>query len=174
MRIPAWEGQWKERVHARLLERDFSSLTIFADARPTATLQELAEELGPQGDVAPVQIEWLLRIEAEDAGRIHRFARSALVRQIHEFFPQGWNRAARPAPGPSSPEEWCRSRVYSTWSTEIGEEHDAVADRVFDALEKLAPHGWLPAGPDDPIIAHAFRDGRFPEDKGAGEKRSSS
>jgi hypothetical protein len=166
MTIPAWEGNWEKRIYDRVFERDFRDLTAFAEARPTATLMQLADELSSQDDIAPVQLERLLRDEALAAARVHRFARSALVRAIHEYFPQGWNRAIRPAPGPSSPEEWCRIRVYSTWRGGGGfrEEYDAETDKVFDALERIAPVGWLPSGPDDPIILHAFREGGFPED----------
>jgi hypothetical protein len=171
MRIPAWQGNWEKRIYGRVFQRDFASLTAFADTRPTVTLEQLARELGPEKDIAPVQVEWLLLDEARKTGRGHRFARPALVRQVHEFFPQGWNRADRPSPGPSSPDEWCRVSVYSTWRGGAGlrEEYDAETDRVFDSLERIAPVGWLPSGPDDPIIVQAFREGRFPEDSDAGK-----
>jgi hypothetical protein len=158
------QGDWRRRIIDRVFERNFKSLTVFADSLPTATLERLAQALGPEGDVVVAQLESLLREEAEESGRIHRFARSALVRQVHEHCPRGWNRADRPSPGPSSPDEWCRIRVYSTWCGRMGGELDTVADRVFDSLERIAPVGWLPSGPEDPIIIQAFREGRFPED----------
>jgi hypothetical protein len=167
MRVPAWEGNWEKRIYDRVFQRDFPSLTAFADSRPTATLKDLAEELASENDVAPGQLERLLRHEAQETRHVHRFARSALVRQMHEYFSQGWMRADKPSPGPSSPDEWCRASVYATWSGCVGEEYDAPTDRVWDSLKKIARVGWLPSGPDDPIIVQAFREGRFPEDADA-------
>jgi len=163
MRVPAWQGDWQKRIYDRVVERDFPSLTAFAESRPTATLMQLAEELGAE-DIAVVQLESLLRHEARETRRVHRFARSAIVRQIHEYFPRGWMRADRPSPGPSSPNEWCRVSVYATWRGRLGEEFDSETDKVFGLLEKTAPVGWLPSGPDDPIIVQAFKEGGFPED----------
>jgi hypothetical protein len=85
-------------------------------------------------------------------------------------------RANTPSPGPSSPNEWCRTSVYATWRGRLGEEYDAETDRVFDTLERIAPLGWLPAGPDDPIIEQAFKEGGFPGDAepgGRGERGGS-
>ncbi len=170
MRVPAWQGDWEKRINERVLQRGFHSVTAFADSRPTATLMQLADELGPRDDVAAFQLECLLRDEARQAKQVHRFARATLVRKIHEYFPQGWMRADRPSPGPSSPNEWCRASVFAEWSTGIGEEHDAATDRVWDSLKKTAPVGWLPMGPDDPIIIQAFREGQFPEDSDGGQR----
>lgn len=164
MIVPAWQGNWEKRIYDRLFQLDFASLTAFADRRPIATLERLAQELGPGSDVAPVQLEWLLRHEAREAGRVHRFARGVLVRQMHEYFPRGWMRADRPSPGPSSPNEWCRASLYATWCGRVGEEYDAPAERVWDSLQEIAAVGWLPVNPDDPIIVQAFREGQFPED----------
>jgi hypothetical protein len=154
MKVPSWEGDWKNRIYDRVFQHDFRSLTSFADARPTATLEQLAQELGPH--VAPVQLEWLLRDEAKEDGRVHRFARSALARQVHECFPQGWMRGDRV--------DWYRASVYSDWRGCVGEEYNAPTNRVWDSLKKIAHVGWLPSGPDDPIIVQVFREGRFPED----------
>jgi hypothetical protein len=59
--------------------------------------------------------------------------------------------------------------VYATWRGRLGEGYEAETDRVFDALERIAPVGWVPSGPDDPIIAQAFREGGFPEDMEPGK-----
>jgi hypothetical protein len=169
MKIPAWQGNWEKRIYDRVFQRDFPTLTALADSRPTATLKELARDLGPEKDIAPIQVEWLLRHEAEQSRMFHRFARSVLVREIHAFFPQGWNRATRPAPGPSPPDEWCRAGIWADWVIGLGESHKTAAKRVWHSLERTAAVGWLPSGPDDPIIVQAFREGGFPEDGDATE-----
>jgi len=50
-----WQGNWVARLCERVRERGYDSLTAFAEARPTASLVTLAEELGPD-DVAGVQV----------------------------------------------------------------------------------------------------------------------
>jgi hypothetical protein len=152
----AWQGDWEKRIYERVHERDFSSLAAFSESRPTASLKQLARELGPENDIAAVQLEQLLRQEARSTGRINRFARSALVREVNEFFPDGWMR------GDST--DFRRAGVWAKWIARLGEEHDAPADRVWHSLERAAPTGWLPSGPDDPIIVQVFKEGSFPED----------
>ncbi len=44
-----WQGNWAARMYARVRERGYDSLTAFVEARPTAPLVELAEDLGEDG-----------------------------------------------------------------------------------------------------------------------------
>lgn len=60
----AWKGNIRARLYERVRERGYDSLTAFAEARPTASLVELAEELG-KDDVAGVQVFGVLVDEAE-------------------------------------------------------------------------------------------------------------
>jgi hypothetical protein len=48
-----WRGNWRVRLYERVRERGYDSLTAFANARPTASLVALAEELG-EDDVVGV------------------------------------------------------------------------------------------------------------------------
>jgi hypothetical protein len=166
MRVPAWQGDWEKRVYDRVSQRDFATLSAFADSRPTASLKELARELGPEKDVAALQLERLLRQEARETGRVRRFARAALVREINEYFPQGWMRG--------DTVDFSRASVWAEWVSRLGEEHRAAAESVWDRLKRLASVGWLPMGVDDPIILEAFREGRFPEDSDASKSGETS
>ena len=85
----SWEGNWKGRLYERVRERGYESLTVFAEARPTASLVELAEELG-EGDVNAVQVFSGLVAEAERSHRVTRLVRGQLVRELSEFLPEGW------------------------------------------------------------------------------------
>src|SRR5437660_769459 len=85
----AWRGDWIARIRERVAEKGFATVTEFADARPFAPLVDLADELGVE-DVAAVQLETVLRSEAEEAGRVGEFVRKLLVRRIHEAIPDGW------------------------------------------------------------------------------------
>ncbi len=53
----SWQGNWRVRLYERVRERGYDSLTAIAEARPTASLVALAEELGPgdaiQADAGP-------------------------------------------------------------------------------------------------------------------------
>lgn len=74
----AWRGHWKVRLHERIRERGYSSLTALAEVRPTASLVELAEELG-EDDVAAVQVFSGLLAEAERSRQITRLGRGQVV-----------------------------------------------------------------------------------------------
>jgi hypothetical protein len=143
--VRAWDGDWRARLLSRLRTAGFSSATAYAEAYPTRTLVELAHQLG-DGDVAGVQIEWLMKEDAEaDPVQFVRFASSLLVREIWESMPEGWGENAQLA------------RVYGSWSAALGDPYDAHRDRVFDWLMENAPAGWRPTGPDDPLLAEAFK-----------------
>ena len=51
----SWQSNWKVRLYERVRERGYNSLTAFAEARPTASLVALADELG-EDDIAAVQV----------------------------------------------------------------------------------------------------------------------
>ncbi len=70
----SWQGTWKVRLYERVRERGYDSLTAFDEARPTASLVALAEELG-EGDVNAVQVFSGLVAEAERSHQLTRLAR---------------------------------------------------------------------------------------------------
>lgn len=75
-----WRGEWDRRLLDILGSRGFERLTDFAQSRPTATLEELAAEIGV-GDVTPIQLQWKLVEEAKAAGTQEQCARDLLVRE---------------------------------------------------------------------------------------------
>jgi hypothetical protein len=77
----AWQGNVKARLYERVRERGYDSLTAFAEARPTASLVALAEELGPD-EVAGVQVFSGLVAEAERNNQVTRLVRGQLVREL--------------------------------------------------------------------------------------------
>ncbi len=82
----AWEGNIKARLYERVRERGYDSLTAFAEARPTASLVALAEELGPD-DIAGVQVFSGLLAEAERSNQVTRLVRGQLVRELWAYSP---------------------------------------------------------------------------------------
>ncbi|WPB77314.1 NUDIX hydrolase [Archangium violaceum] len=142
----AWEGNIKVRLYERVRERGYDSLTAFAEARPTASLVVLADELGPD-DIAAVQVFSGLVAEAERSRKVTRLVRGQLVRELTETLPSGW---------PAVLDDDNRLKVavaLAHWSAYTPETHEERARKIGDALLATPPPpGWRPLGPDDELL----------------------
>ena len=142
----AWQGNVKARLYERVRERGYDSLTAFAEARPTASLVALADELGPD-DIAAVQVFSGLVAEAERSREVTRLVRGQLVRELSERLPNGW---------PAVLDDANRFKVamaLGSWFAYTPETHRERVDRVSDALLATPPPpGWRPLGPDDELL----------------------
>jgi hypothetical protein len=142
----SWEGNWRVRLYERVRERGYDSLTAFADARPTASLVALAEELGPD-DVAGVQVLSGLLAEAERREQVTRLVRGLLVRELWSCLPNGWPAVLDDA------NRFKVAKALGVWVTLTPEDHKERADRAGDALLATPPSpGWRPLGPDDELL----------------------
>lgn len=160
----AWYGDWHGRILERVRRRGFSTVTQYAGECPGVSLWALARELGPD-DVAAVQIRTVLIEEAIRNRTVPRALRDLLVRELRASLPGGW---CAPLDGVARREV---AGALASWKAELTIEDrlDCFDDEMtFEAgqrlLEAELPDGWLPAGPDDPIIV-AFVDrclGRAP------------
>lgn len=141
-----WRGNWVVRMYERVRERGYASLTAFAEARPTASLVELAEELG-KGDLAGVQVFKGLVEEAERSHQLTRLERGQFVRELSEGLPEGW---------PAVLDDENRFKVakaLSSWISFTPEAHQARARQVSTTLLATPPPpGWRPLGPDDALL----------------------
>jgi hypothetical protein len=162
----AWSGDWRARIRERLREKGFASVAAFVDARPKASLLGLATELGQATesglkDVAAVQLERMLLDEAKASGTLERRARDLLARRLHAELPEGWRREWIDTPGDVTTPFFRLGRALSPWCAGLGTylpECSDAADRVFLAMSHAAfPEGWLPSGPDDPLLVDVFR-----------------
>ncbi|PTL77515.1 NUDIX hydrolase [Vitiosangium sp. GDMCC 1.1324] len=142
----AWQGNIKTRLYERVREHGYDSLTAFAEARPTASLVELADELGPD-DLAAVQVFSGLVAEAERSGEVTRLVRGQLVRELTEALPDGW---------PAVMDDEARFAVAEAlglWSAYTPETHEERVRKAGDALLATPPpSGWRPLGPDDELL----------------------
>jgi hypothetical protein len=142
----SWAGNWKVRLYERVRERGYTSLTAFAEARPTLPLVELAEELG-EDDINAVQLFSGLVAEAERSHRLTRLVRSQFVREMSEHLPNGW---------PTVLDDANRFKVAKTmglWSSFTPETHQERIDQVMATLRTTPPPpGWRPLGPDDELL----------------------
>ncbi|MBN8467878.1 NUDIX hydrolase [Corallococcus exiguus] len=142
----SWEGNWKVRIHDRLQERGFKSLTAFAEARPTVPFVTLAEELG-KDDVAGVQVLRGLLAEAERSKNVMRFVRDVLVRHLAQTLPDGW-----PAVMDRNP-RFQVAKAIAFWSTDTPESHQERIDQARAVLRaNPPPPGWRPLGPNDELL----------------------
>ncbi|HYO55289.1 NUDIX hydrolase [Archangium sp.] len=142
----AWEGHWKVRLYERLRERGYDSLTAFAEARPTASLVALAEELG-EDDIAGVQVLSGLLAEAEQREQVTRFVRDVLVRMLSQSLPEGWPAVLDDA------NRFKVAKAIGRWFAYTPETHKERADKAGDALLATPPPpGWRPLGPDDELL----------------------
>ncbi len=142
----SWEGDWKTRLYQRVRERGYASLTAFAEARPTASLVALAEELG-ENDIAAVQVFSGLVAEAEQSGQVTRLVRGQLVRELSQHLSNGWPAELNDA------NRFEVAHALARWSTYTPETHQKRVEQVGDALLVTPPPpGWRPLGPDDELL----------------------
>ncbi|HZI06118.1 MAG TPA: NUDIX hydrolase [Archangium sp.] len=142
----AWQGNVKVRLYERVRERGYDSLTAFADARPTASLVALAEELGPD-DIAGVQVFSGLLAEAERSHQVTRLVRSQLVRELSQHLPNGWPAMLDDA------NRFDLAHALGAWIAFTPETHKERARQVRTSLLATPPPpGWRPRGPDDELL----------------------
>lgn len=148
----SWEGNWKIRLYERVRERGYDSLTAFAEARPTASLVALAEELG-QDDIAAVQVFSGLVAEAERSHQLTRLVRGQLVRELSERLPNGW---------PAIMDDKARFAVAGAlglWSAYTPETHRKRVEQARELLRaQPPPPGWRPLGPDNELLCTLLPD----------------
>lgn len=142
----AWKGNIRARLYERVRKRGYDSLTAFAEARPTASLVELADELG-KDDVAGVQVFGVLVDEAERSHRLTRLVRGQLVRELWECLPNGWPAVMDDA------NRFNVAKALGSWSAYTPETHKERVRQARAALRATPPPpGWRPLGPDDELL----------------------
>ncbi|QSQ22503.1 NUDIX hydrolase [Pyxidicoccus parkwayensis] len=142
----SWQGDWKTRLYERAREHGYDSLTAFAEARPTASLVALAEELG-KDDVNAVQVFSGLVAEAERSKKFTRLVRGQLVRELWQYLPNGWPTAL------DRETRFAVARALAGWHSFTPDPYKERVDRAGDALlANPPPPGWRPLGPDDELL----------------------
>jgi hypothetical protein len=142
----SWQGDWKSRLYERVRERGYDSLTAFAEARPTASLIELAEELG-KDDIAGVQVFSGLVAEAERNKQLTRLVRGQFVRELCARLPNGWPAVLDDA------NRFDVAHAIGSWSAFTPETHLKRVEQARAALRAAPPPpGWRPLGPDDELL----------------------
>ena len=142
----AWRGNWRVRLHERVRERGFTSITAFAEARPAVPLYLLANELG-KDDIAGAQVLSELFVEAERRKQVTRFVRDVFARELAECLPDGW------PPVLDDANRFKFAMAIGSWIADIPDTHQGRARQVRDVLlASPPPPGWQPMGPDDELL----------------------
>jgi hypothetical protein len=157
--VKIWSGDWHGRILERVQQRGFATVTQYAGNRPGVSLLVLADELGSD-DVAAAQIRSLLVEEAIRSHTVPRVLRDLLVRELRDALPHGWQ---YPLDDESRSQV---ARALARWEAELEDhlDHEPTFKAGQDLMKADLPTGWLPEGPDDPVIV-AFVDrclGRAP------------
>lgn len=144
-----WSHNWRECAVARLHELGYGSLFDFARERECAPYASLANELGGD-ELAPVQIQMLLREELENTPDFPYFVKSSLVRNLHEHVPNGVHKHG----------DWPLTLALSSWAGSMGESLQRPCASIARRLKKLdgISDDWIPASADDAVIEMLFRD----------------
>jgi hypothetical protein len=142
----SWQGNWKARLHERVRERGYASLTAFAAARPAVPLLALAEELGAD-DVAAVQVFTELLTEAVQRKQVKRLERDVLVRELSARLPNGWPAVL------DDPNRFAVAKALASWIALTPEDDKERARKVMATLLATPPPpGWRPLSPDDELL----------------------
>jgi hypothetical protein len=116
---------------------------------PAEPYLDLARRLA---DVAGLQLSRLQFDEAAGNDNLRSAAMDCFAREVVEHLNVGW------AHGPRSDSR--AASVYAHWISAIERvrpEARPIAMAVWKALkDQPPPAGWLPTGPEDPIIVKAF------------------
>ena len=151
----AWHGEWRTRIYTLLREKGFDSTTSYADTMPLVPVLELAEQIG--SNVAAIQLEMLLFQEAQEHNSLPRFLRSLLVRRIREAAPEGWRK------GDPKRFQFRLASTIASWQRVAGKViSEQEQEQIWKAIRDAdVQNGWLPDGPDDPVIVAALRGTRL-------------
>jgi hypothetical protein len=130
----AWRGNWADRVLDRVRSVGFPTFEAFLTAHPNASYSELADLLGSE-DIAAVQLEHM-----HTALAVTPFARSVVMRDSLSRY------LSRESQVIGALSNWIVMWQQEPWLR-----------NVFTNLSRLAPMGWRPEGPSDPVIVQALK-----------------
>jgi len=144
----AWRGDWRGRIEERVRATGQQSIAAFFEAHPGLSYVELAQVMGPTGDVAAVQLE---RLHTEIAGHGSVSRRDAILDSLARFLrgalKKGWG----------SGRYWQSSvtGALASWTVMWGgtEELRKVKETLF---ARNPPIGWIPEPTNDPLLREVF------------------
>jgi hypothetical protein len=155
-----WIGDWRARIRERIHSRGSESVRGFLEHHPAEPYFKVARRLGD--DVAAIQLARMQFEEAVDRDEVRQVAMDGFSREIVENLKRGW--------GVGRHADFRTAGVYAGWMALLEFRADAphlrpMGDAVWNSLKEIQPpQGWLPSGPNDPIIQAAFAKGWPPQE----------
>jgi hypothetical protein len=149
-----WHGDPRGFLDRRLRER---GLTVqqFLAARPGQSWNRLVRYFDEP--LAPIQLMAYVQEAAAKGQWLDWYARDGLARALAEHLPDGWRlQGEMDSKTADALADWLT--IMSILGPACDERAHQVADRLKGAE---LPLGWLPDGPDDPLLVAAFQEVRF-------------
>lgn len=141
-----WREGWRDRCTALLAAKGFPSAIAFASANATVDYVGLAARIG--GQVASIQLLFLLRDELASLGRMDEFVADSFCRHAIRHASTSERRGVS---------EFGLASLFADWRASLG---DANADQALAIWKELRPRlarGWRPNGPLDAVLQSAIR-----------------
>ena len=145
-------------MEKRLLELGFDTLGSFLDQRRGVGVVRLAEEMGSAFVGVDLARAILEQAHRKGPAALRAAARDLLARHLREILVAGWGRP-RPDELAGIDADTINYSAVGTWQVQVAATNRtlrAATQAVAEALDKVAPEGWLPAGADDPVLVSAF------------------
>lgn len=151
-----WAQDWPSNVTQAVQSLGYCDLTDFLQSMPAKPYSAVVATL--KSRFAPAQIVSVQYREARQSGTVRNAAKDALCRHIVKRLPEGWSQKENA--------EYERVSALVDWSTEM--QVTGGCSELEGLLKTFrrsftAPEGWIPTGPDDPVITEAF-DKYWPEE----------
>lgn len=136
-------GGWEGNLNQAVREAGASSLCDYLAARPLATFEQIAYDLGGN-TIAPVQVRKLAAKECP-VRDLDSLVEGSLFRLLKKEMPTGWYG--------KSPATMAVSSLMSMFrdSAESAQAYVRCIDELLP-VRGFAPPGWQPEGPDDPLL----------------------
>src|SRR5262249_16186394 len=144
-----WSPDWQDRLLDRVRSLGYSKISVLLAAMPSRPYVEIARRLG--SNVPPIQVLAVQFREAKAEGTVREAAKDSLAPRITDELPGGW--------GIGENAEYRMASALADWasSVTVSGECDDLEPTINGIMRSFrAPTGWLPNGPDDPIIEAAF------------------
>jgi len=151
-----WQADWRSRLYEAAQRLGYSTITQFAKERPEATWSQLAQELENHSSsrFAPVQVYSTQQSEITTPMEMSYYIKSSLVRRIREAIPDGW----------SGGDDFTFKVVsaFANWTASLPQEYTEQCRNSYrELISKQLEQGWLPHGPDDPVIVESLESAGF-------------
>ena len=161
---PHTSDQLRSNITKDLQSRGHKSILDYLKRNQRKSYVELAKDFA-KGTFAMQIIQYTFE-EALLYKQFRWVAKDALVRELHEAFPKGWEKNYNANGIGNKQINFQKAKAYGIWHAMVNQVPTNAVSFLFEvwsALQRLnPPSGWLPEGVDDSFIAAAF-DEEWPE-----------